>query len=112
MIYTDCPPPSRIDALPIARCGAAQGVVSVNPLTCPVFQDVDPDRGGFELLERLRDEQARAHFAARGDVGALEQYHRGRERSAEHTSEPQSLMRMSYAVFCLKKTNQKHLEQN
>src|SRR3546814_8954206 len=33
------------------------------------------------------------------------------ERSEEHTSELQSLMRISYAVFCLKKkttTNQKH----
>src|SRR3546814_1942357 len=27
------------------------------------------------------------------------------ERSEEHTSELQSLMRISYAVFCLKKTN-------
>src|SRR3546814_10902086 len=27
------------------------------------------------------------------------------ERSEEHTSELQSLMRTSYAVFCLKKTN-------
>src|SRR3546814_2761797 len=27
-------------------------------------------------------------------------------RSEEHTSELQSLMRISYAVFCLKKTNQ------
>src|SRR3546814_5588992 len=29
------------------------------------------------------------------------------KRSEEHTSELQSLMRISYAVFCLKKTNQK-----
>src|SRR3546814_2138366 len=29
------------------------------------------------------------------------------ERSEEHTSELQSLMRISYAVFCLKKKNQK-----
>src|SRR3546814_9411386 len=29
-------------------------------------------------------------------------------RSEEHTSELQSLMRISYAVFCLKKQNQKH----
>src|SRR3546814_5845508 len=28
-----------------------------------------------------------------------------RRRSEEHTSELQSLMRISYAVFCLKKTN-------
>src|SRR3546814_2631377 len=30
------------------------------------------------------------------------------ERSEEHTSELQSLMRTSYAVFCLKKTKTKH----
>src|SRR3546814_5526388 len=31
----------------------------------------------------------------------------GRIRSEEHTSELQSLMRISYAVFCLKKKNKK-----
>src|SRR3546814_4970709 len=31
--------------------------------------------------------------------------HHIRERSEEHTSELQSLMRISYAVFCLKKKN-------
>src|SRR3546814_7971976 len=31
----------------------------------------------------------------------------GEERSEEHTSELQSLMRISYAVFCLKKKKQK-----
>src|SRR3546814_9202312 len=31
---------------------------------------------------------------------------RGSRRSEEHTSELQSLMRISYAVFCLKKKNQ------
>src|SRR3546814_6356376 len=31
-------------------------------------------------------------------------------RSEEHTSELQSLMRISYAVFCLKKKNTKHLQ--
>src|SRR3546814_8791728 len=30
-------------------------------------------------------------------------------RSEEHTSELQSLMRISYAVFCLKKKNTNHL---
>src|SRR3546814_6709925 len=33
--------------------------------------------------------------------------HRRRHRSEEHTSELQSLMRISYAVFCLKKKIQK-----
>src|SRR3546814_1034909 len=32
----------------------------------------------------------------------------GSFRSEEHTSELQSLMRISYAVFCLKKKKQKH----
>src|SRR3546814_7809881 len=32
-----------------------------------------------------------------------------RKRSEEHTSELQSLMRISYAVFCLKKKKQSHI---
>src|SRR3546814_4344260 len=36
---------------------------------------------------------------------AARQSHRHRTRSEEHTSELQSLMRNSYAVFCLKKKN-------
>src|SRR3546814_5573564 len=31
------------------------------------------------------------------------------DRSEEHTSELQSLMRISYAVFCLKKKKEKHI---
>src|SRR3546814_1057515 len=34
----------------------------------------------------------------------------GRHRSEEHTSELQSLMRTSYAVFCLKKKNSNQLQ--
>src|SRR3546814_4022545 len=33
----------------------------------------------------------------------------GQQRSEEHTSELQSLMRISYAVFCLKKKKTKHI---
>src|SRR3546814_3724057 len=33
-------------------------------------------------------------------------------RSEEHTSELQSLMRISYAVFCLKKKNKKNKQDN
>src|SRR3546814_4637202 len=35
-----------------------------------------------------------------------------RQRSEEHTSELQSLMRISYAVFCLKKKQQQNILQN
>src|SRR3546814_7685165 len=42
----------------------------------------------------------------RGDAGAAELHH-DPGRSEEHTSELQSLMRISYAVFCLKKKKTK-----
>src|SRR3546814_5139130 len=50
----------------------------------------------------------------RGKPGARRVHHAAdrqrpvRLRSEEHTSELQSLMRISYAVFCLKKKNTKH----
>src|SRR3546814_1747278 len=40
--------------------------------------------------------------------GLVDQREVGEIRSEEHTSELQSLMRISYAVFCLKKKNTKH----
>src|SRR3546814_5961122 len=57
------------------------------------------------LLKRISSSQRRPQkprgSGLRGD-GSLEFPHL---RSEEHTSELQSLMRISYAVFCLKKTN-------
>src|SRR3546814_1944893 len=38
--------------------------------------------------------------------------HTGTSRSEEHTSELQSLMRISYAVFCLKKKNKADTNQH
>src|SRR3546814_6401772 len=46
---------------------------------------------------RGSDASLRSHGPAPATAGA--------ERSEEHTSELQSLMRISYAVFCLKKQN-------
>src|SRR3546814_2015738 len=40
-----------------------------------------------------------------GNIGATNVLRTGNRRSEEHTSELQSLMRISYAVFCLKKKN-------
>src|SRR3546814_4626301 len=42
---------------------------------------------------------------ARIDTGRIAPEDRLNPRSEEHTSELQSLMRISYAVFCLKKKN-------
>src|SRR3546814_9560044 len=60
------------------------------------------------LFEELRDpvEQLRIMAAGRCD-GAREHRAAVRHRSEEHTSELQSLMRISYAVFCLKKKKQR-----
>src|SRR3546814_6745007 len=54
-------------------------------------------------LERLRHVHQRGHVAHRADIDLAA----GQEgdRSEEHTSELQSLMRISYAVFCLTKKN-------
>src|SRR3546814_4482755 len=55
------------------------------------------DRGKiaeFDLQRRVRTAVADMQLAQHADLGF---------RSEEHTSELQSLMRISYAVFCLKK---------
>src|SRR3546814_7110109 len=46
-----------------------------------------------------------------GEIGPLAAFDEDR-RSEEHTSELQSLMRISYAVFCLKKKNQRSRHTN
>src|SRR3546814_7718299 len=66
----------------IARPGQLAGNV-VDPVLAAVDAERDGHRAGRQLEQRAR--------------------HRGL-RSEEHTSELQSLMRISYAVFCLKKT--------
>src|SRR3546814_5560385 len=65
------------------------------------------DRGVAGLGRRRPAEIARCH-----DTGAASTRRRHSRtwpgaRSEEHTSELQSLMRISYAVFCLKKKNKK-----
>src|SRR3546814_5698491 len=49
-----------------------------------------------------------SEWFADAEVGNLPAQHR--QRSEEHTSELQSLMRNSYAVFCLKKQQIEHYE--
>src|SRR3546814_4301366 len=59
--------------------------------------------------ERIHRQHAVGHAAldaaARLTGDACTQGHQQRQRSEEHTSELQSLMRNSYADFCLKKNN-------
>src|SRR3546814_10097507 len=58
-----------------------------------------PDHAG--CCNHLHDEHPEGDKRATGPV-----------RSEEHTSELQSLMRISYAVFCLKKTQQTNNHQH
>src|SRR3546814_8585872 len=67
--------PAHRSALPAWRCGRGAEVVGEST----ELQRLDPVDHGRELRQVVR------------------------RRSEEHTSELQSLMRISYAVFCLKK---------
>src|SRR3546814_5924821 len=72
---------------PLRRLGAQLAAVGL-------AEQRDPEVARREALAHQR--QALGHALARG----------AGQRSEEHTSELQSLMRSSYAVFCLKKKNE------
>src|SRR3546814_2806563 len=88
-----------------------------NPTSRPSFQWDDPLSLDTELTEeeRLVRDTARDYCQAKLLPRVKEAFREektdpsifremGELRSEEHTSELQSLMRISYAVFCLKKT--------
>src|SRR3546814_1828458 len=66
----------------------------------------------FNVFTILRDPIERVisfyEFLHHASVEQLEALSLAPGRSEEHTSELQSLMRISYAVFCLKKKNKKY----
>src|SRR3546814_864782 len=66
------------------------------------------DDGGIEPVDRMRLELLRQPFMRA--VGLCDDQQA--RRSEEHTSELQSLMRISYAVFCLKKKKQSLTNEN
>src|SRR3546814_3952142 len=63
--------------------------------------------GAHADAESHRQDHRRLH-RRQGGAGAL-LHLRLRHRSEEHTSELQSLMRLSYAVFCLKKKKERNI---
>src|SRR3546814_4630721 len=68
------------------------------------------DRNLLDVEAERRDEIGDAAFAHLPGFAVEDDRNHGEirlalPRSEEHTSELQSLMRISYAVFCLKKTN-------
>src|SRR3546814_6904524 len=86
--------PRRTKRCGLALCGMGDGKVS------SMWSGKRPSGGGVSaaaLLQHVRQIALRI-------VPAVQRQSRTRKgRSEEHTSELQSLMRISYAVFCLKK---------
>src|SRR3546814_5824456 len=79
-----------------------------NPVVIPADTGPNPNhprRYDFDVAVRDRNHPITrglpARFAVQSEQLTYGQH--GPERSEEHTSELQSLMRISYAVFCLKK---------
>src|SRR3546814_4617562 len=58
-----------------------------------------PSKKGWELLAKKTPEEAKRQRMLLNEPNVMDDI----RRSEEHTSELQSLMRISYAVFCLKK---------
>src|SRR3546814_6610266 len=83
------------------------GRLRIRPV-CGVRADGDVGDDRFRNVRRLHEDDGAA-TAARAEAlqGHDPRLHR---RSEEHTSELQSLMRISYAVFCLKKKRKKYKE--
>src|SRR3546814_2677469 len=88
-----------------ARGGAAMIITGSGAVAFPVGaasrkQPGLSDDRFIPGLARLADA---VHEA--GSLLCVQMSHHGKSRSEEHTSELQSLMRISYAVFCLNKKN-------
>src|SRR3546814_7787760 len=92
------------------------GLLEIDPATrrvCLEGQAIDLSRREFAVLEALA--RRPDHIVSRGAIeeaiyGWQEEV--GSNRSEEHTSELQSLMRISYAVFCLKKKTEYCQDKN
>src|SRR3546814_5083134 len=91
-----CPPPGTIGALD----ALAADIPAANS-PCPVH----PEMESFIGLDRNGEFDDRRVGIDRGEgfgIGLAREEGGPANRSEEHTSELQSLMRISYAVFCLK----------
>src|SRR3546814_9684444 len=87
-------------------CGVASSVYCTKDPAGSVMPDaVFSNIGKLLLATKIYDMHRVAHYVSGGLIVALP----GPDRSEEHTSELQSLMRISYAVFCLNKKNSYHI---
>src|SRR3546814_3832812 len=94
-----------------------RAVAAVGHLVMEDQEVADLGRVQILLIVILRDvaraDAPRRQHADKAQQRSLDQVDRGRfQRSEEHTSELQSLMRISYAVFCLKTKTHFSKKQN
>src|SRR3546814_5329331 len=107
------PPPKLSDPTRSVLRQAVVGIVHVDPVGFGKFPDIGNDIGPAFVRQAGKDDSREPGFkrhvpqhpARRLDVQVEFQVPPvlAPVRSEEHTSELQSLMRISYAVFCLKK---------
>src|SRR3546814_8404380 len=108
----------RVMEISSGRIGSTE-VAKLNctgPRTCPAFTPVDMTAPKVRMSQKLAHIQAVSSRALASSLGSLLYSSAlatggmtaSQARSEEHTSELQSLMRISYAVFCLKKNTTKN----
>src|SRR3546814_2510185 len=112
--------PAGADAIVIAGTRITSGFTAPMPVTVQTADELLTSApgtlaDGLNQLPQFRgsDVPQAGGVSANGAAGAnlLNLRNLGAERSEEHTSELQSLMRISYAVFCLKnKKNKSHTQ--
>src|SRR3546814_10850321 len=116
-MHSDVETLERIELIRDLRLGVYDVLVGINLLRegldipeCGLVAILDADKEGFlrsetSLIQTIgraaRNVDGRVILYADRMTGSMERALG--ERSEEHTSELQSLMRISYAVFCLKK---------
>src|SRR3546814_6296983 len=89
------------DALPIStNCRRYDGPGDQSP---DRRMDQRDGNGSCKAAQQGENVYNNQHMKAQGPIG---------QRSEEHTSELQSLMRISYAVFCLKKKKTIHTDNS
>src|SRR3546814_1941790 len=83
---------------------------AVQKLQARIAADPYPEYLVTSLVNEVGPRFAGSDGYERAVIWALQKLQAaGFKRSEEHTSELQSLMRISYAVFCLKKKNNPHV---
>src|SRR3546814_7925399 len=99
---TDTPFPNTTLFRSLHARGQRLGV-GVQPRESRQQRGMDVDDATIEVLNKGRAQHP--HEPGQEDVVWIQRINPLQQRSEEHTSELQSLMRISYAVFCLKKKN-------